>query len=169
MKVNPLRPSSNVDLPDVVLHMTGRWGKKTDGVLPGIVAINSAQRLASILWLRQLHAAPVFGSDWPVVCFTHTTRRALAGLTHQFDGVGIAFHAQAVFDAGGGPVLYVRGDEYDAVHDNDLLSEAFRSRVVRWWPGASEDDPWANVLLPRSVSGVSEWTHEREWRIPSAR
>jgi len=166
MRVNPLRPSSNVDLPDVVLHMTGRWGPKAAGVLPTVAAAESAWRMASILWSRQLLAQPVFGSDWPVVCFTHTTRRALAGLTSRFDGLGIAFHAQSVFNAGGAPVLYVRGDEHEALHANTSLSEAFRSRIVRWWPGATEDDPWANLMLPHSVSGPSEWTHEREWRIP---
>lgn len=166
MRVHPLRLNSSADLPDVVLHMTGRRGQKTADVLPIIDALNSAQRLASILWLRQLHAVPVFGSNWPVVCFTHATRRALAGMAGRFDGVGIAFHAQSVFNAGGGPVLYVRGDEYDDVHDNPALSKVFRSRIVRWWPGATEGDPAANFMLSTSLSGVSEWTHEREWRIP---
>jgi hypothetical protein len=166
MRVNPLRRSPSLDVPDVVLHMTGRSGRKTTGVRPEIVAFSSSERLASIIWERQLRAATVHGCDWPVVCFTHTTRRALAAMTSQFDGVGIAFHVQSVFAAGGGPVLYVRGDEYDAVQGNPSLSEAFRSRIVRWWPGASEEDAWKDILLPHSLAGPSEWTHEREWRIP---
>jgi hypothetical protein len=56
-----------------------------------------------------------------------------------------------VFKAGGAPVWYVRGDEWDLARTGRPAAEL--SRMVRLWPGGDR-------LMPRS-----EWSHEREWRV----
>lgn len=166
MRPYPLAQSLNPDLPDVLLHMTGRHGERHSSLLSAIAEMSPASRLGSILDMRTLWASNTFDTWCPVVCFTQTTRRAMASLNgRRFDGVGIAFHVQPVFDEGGGPALYVRGDEYDELHGSPTLSVQARSRMVRYWPGArpaQDTDP----PLPRSLSGISEWLHEREWRLP---
>jgi len=73
---------------------------------------------------------------------------------------GIAFQKDTVFKAGGGPALYVRGDEWP---DVDHLPPRIRARAARYWPGAEagvgEDE------LPWYLERPSEWVHEREWRL----
>lgn len=103
-----------------------------------------------------------------MVSMTEATRAGLAHLVRQrYAPVGIAFHKQAVFTAGGGPVFYVRGDEFDAFQTSNL-SGAMKSRAVRYWPGArpTRAEPFV-TLLTSATESLSEWRHEREWRIPS--
>ncbi|MDN5795457.1 MAG: hypothetical protein L0H79_06855 [Intrasporangium sp.] len=167
VQIKPLRQSQSPDLPDVLLHMTGRNGRRAPGALPFVQEYDSVTRLANILWWRQVFAAPAFGSDWPVICFTQTTRRALAHLTTQahprYDGIGLAFRVQAVFDAGGGPALYVRGNEFDHWQGSSL-PEPMKARAVRYWPGSTQESTDDFFSLANPVQ--SQWLHEREWRIP---
>ena len=115
MPQNPLASNQSPDLPDVLLHMTGRAGRRVDSLNPAVLAMTPDDRLASILMTRQLHFTPPFDGDWPVVCWSQSTRTALSALTgYRYAAPGIALHKQAVWDKGGGPALYVRGDEYEA-------------------------------------------------------
>lgn len=146
--------------------MTGRVGRRSTDLAPAAVALTPVQRLASILWSLQIAPTPPFGSDWPVVCFTQTTRRALSHLTRgpprRYDGTGLAFHVQPVFDAGGGPALYLRGDEIDDWQYSSPPAP-MKARAVRYWPGSVPTT--ANEVL--GLTHVeSQWLHEREWRIP---
>jgi len=167
VQIKPLRHSQSPDLPDVLLHMTGRHGTRAPGPPSIVTERDSIWRLANILWWQRVWAAPAFGSDWPVICFTQTTRRALAHLTTQarprYDGIGLAFRSQAVFDAGGGPALYVRGDEfYD--WQSSSLPEPMKARAVRFWPGSTEES--TDDFFSLTNGAPSQWLHEREWRIP---
>lgn len=58
---------------------------------------------------------------------------------------GLIFTRQSVYDAGGGPVWYVRPDEYHLVRSVSM-------RVKSW--------------LVRLEPGSSDWLEEREWRVP---
>ncbi len=82
---------------------------------------------------------------------------------------GIGFSKQVIFEQGGGPVLYVRGDEWDVTTEH--VPDPVRARLVRFWPGATWEagDPLlidGSQLLPDSLANPSEWLHEREWRVP---
>ncbi|MBE7702182.1 hypothetical protein H9623_17975 [Oerskovia sp. Sa1BUA8] len=166
MKVNRLLQRVSPDVPDVLLHMTGR-DLRAPRPSADINALSSTSRLASILFRRTILAEVTHGSSWPVACLTQTTRRALASLVPgRYDGLGIGFHLQSVFDDGGGPALYVRGDEFDAMRNVDKLSEAFRSRMVRYWPGAVGETLSDQILMPHAIARPSQWLQEREWRIP---
>lgn len=165
MFVNSLSTKQSPDLPDVLIHMTGRQGRLGTGVRDDIAALDPTRRLASILFNQLVAPTTPFGCDWPVVCLTQTTRTALAHLTlnGRYNGTGIAFHTQAVFDVGGGPAFYVRGDEFNEWRAASL-PESLKARAVRFWPGSSNSTP--NDLLSSFLHGPSQWLHEREWRIP---
>ncbi|MGH8241685.1 MAG: hypothetical protein ACREXP_32335, partial [Steroidobacteraceae bacterium] len=72
---------------------------------------------------------------------------------------GVAFSKDFIFREGGGPALYIRGDEWGAV---GRLPAELRARSVRLWPGATSD---GDAELPWYLARPSEWLHEREWRI----
>jgi hypothetical protein len=171
MRVKPLRSSVSPDVPDFLIHMTGRFGPKAGSLPNGVGDMPPVDRLAGILTNRALFAGLQFGASWPSVCFTQTTPSALAELCTvvdtkpmRYDGCGIAFHVQSVFNAGGGPALYVRGDEWDTLRGAADLSWRLKARAVRYWPGA---EPEPGEELPMPVWNESQWLHEREWRLPA--
>jgi len=98
----------------------------------------------------------------PVTCLTESTKAAVVSLVAEgrYTPCGIGFSKQFVFNARGGPALYVRGDEWPLVAN---VEQPIRARIVRFWPGA---DPDEGEVLTSNLSGPSEWLHEREWRVP---
>jgi len=165
MPLRALRQNQSLDVPDVVFHMTGRNGKRRPEVPEPYQHLSPPARLANILFHHGLGYHPPFGGDWSVACFSQITRPALAGLVgERYDGTGIAFHKQAVFDAGGGPVLYVRGDEFAAWRAS--VTPAMAARMVRYWPGVDVETP-GEFFQPLEVVKESQWMMEREWRIVS--
>jgi hypothetical protein len=82
--------------------------------------------------------------------------------TGRYTSCGLAFSKQYLFGLGGGPVLQIRGDEWEHVA---RLPPQLQARAVRLWPGAS--DTASAAPLPWYLSGRSEWSFEREWRVPS--
>lgn len=161
----PLRLRQSPDVPDVLLHMTWRYGKRPGALPPGVEAQTPAQRVGSILHMGGIFYGSTFDSASRVVCFAQTTRRALSALTaNRFFPAGIAFRKQAVWDAGGGPVHYIRGDHWDEWR-NAQLPDGIKALGVRLWP-ENLDAPDPTTFFRDGVRGPSEWMHEREWRIP---
>jgi hypothetical protein len=114
---------------------------------------------------------PTFGTGLrPIVAFTESSQPSVLRLIaeNRYLPYGIGFSKQFIFDQGGGPVLYVRGDEWEPAERN--MPDPLRARLVRFWPGAEweEGDPlFAGMQqLPDHLRNPSEWLHEREWRVP---
>ncbi|MBB2921311.1 hypothetical protein [Cellulomonas cellasea] len=162
MAQQPLRRHQSPDLPDVLLHMTGRSGRRADDLPGEITALFPTQRLASLLTRQRLYYGPVFDGAARAACFTQTTRRALGALcsSGRYVPVGVAFDKQHVWNAKGGPVHYVRGDDWGFWRDT--ASERMQALCVRLWP---EVAPPHDYTKPGTLNS-SEWMHEREWRIP---
>jgi hypothetical protein len=162
MKVRPLRTYNLPDIADRVIHFTGRAGKRLN-VDSAIEALPDEQRLLQILIDQKARGFETFGADGPVACLTESTRVSILSLLgeNRYTPCGVEFTKQFVFDRGGGPALYIRGDEWPAAQ---ALPQPLRSRIVRFWPGAEPDyqgeEIWPSLLAP------SEWLHEREWRVP---
>lgn len=91
----------------------------------------------------------------PAVCFTECMWDALNRLTVNYSPYGIVFNKRLVFDKGGGPALYVRGDHLSAL-------DAAIPEVL--YPFISPFDPEA-VIRPGTRL---DWLYEREWRLPSS-
>lgn len=160
----PLRVLNQADLTNEVVHFTKRSGPENDEVGAAIQGLSPRERLRNILHHRQLHAHRVFYAvpGDPVVCFTEATRAGIARLVldGRYQPWGIGFSKDFVFQRGGGPAFYVRGDEW-AAFCGLVASLRLRAFATRYWPG--EDNPAA----PPDLHTISEYAHEREWRLPA--
>jgi len=105
------------------------------------------QRLDNILWEQRLCGSVVFGATQPTICLSESPLDHFRWLlaARQFHRGGLLLSRQWVYDVGGGPVWYTRGDQYAAL--------AYHQRS------------WA-VRLDTTSAAKSDWLHEREWRIP---
>jgi hypothetical protein len=167
----PLRTYNLPDVGDHLIHFTGRTGARL-AVPDDIRNLDVAGRLAQILHQGRIRAIPTFGTGGrSVVAFTESSQASVLRLIAEgrYTPWGVGFTKQFVFNQRGGPVLYVRGDEWEAA--NAALPDPLRARCVRFWPGAvwEEGDPVGfddAPYLPDAIANPSEWLHEREWRAP---
>lgn len=170
MTIKPLRRLNQDDLSNNVVHFTGRLGRENTDVPREILRLSGRERLISILVSREIWAFDVFGS-WgdPVVCFTEATLAGMRELVGagRYDAWGLEFSKDYVFRHGGGPVLYVRGDQWDGFCQSDLPPET-KALGTKYWPGVVwSGEGWRPMSTTLNTS--SEWAHEREWRIPVTR
>jgi len=95
-------------------------------------------------------------------CFTECTRFGLDYLLRErrYSPFGVAFSKDVIFQAGGGPALYIREDEWNV----ENLPPRLKARVVALWPGA---DPDHGEVLSDRLRRESNWLLEREWRVPT--
>lgn len=158
----PLRSFNLPDVGDHLIHFTGRAGARVDEVPPELIGQRPDERLVSLLRDGRVRSYPPFGATEPVSCFTESVAssvRALIG-SGRYTPHAVGFHKQVVFDRGGGPVWYLRGDRWRDVHD--VLSSQDRSMTVRYWPGVANEE---KRPLTQHLNNESEWIHEREWRV----
>ncbi|MFG3208084.1 hypothetical protein [Streptomyces sp. NPDC048192] len=142
--------STHPDLPDTLVHFTGRPRGQNDAP-PDFAHGTAEERMVSILHSGVLRGAPDFWADAPVLCFSEATEAARrAMLRHGVGGRGpyapwgVVLDRQRLIQAGARPVLYLSREEMDQTHD---LPRRIRNRRVRYDPG------------------LSDWLHEREWRL----
>ena len=104
----------------------------------------------------------MFGTGVRAVCFTENSQSALNWLisTGRHVPWGVAFSKDLVFKQGGGPAIEVRGDDWPTT---EFWPAELRARVKRLWPGA-QAAPGATI--PWYLEKQSEWSFEREWRLP---
>ncbi|WP_432830529.1 hypothetical protein [Dactylosporangium sp. CA-092794] len=144
-----LRPVEHPDMSGLLTHFCHRSSSQT-GIPQHVAAMSAQERLASILWSGQLWAFTTHSGGDPAVCLTEATLNGLGFLItrRQYQPWGLVFDRQKVYEAGGGPVWYVRGDEYYELRQT--CSTRAQARMVRL------------------DTGSSDWLEEREWRIPIA-
>ncbi len=161
MRLNTLRLYNHPDISDHVVHFTGRAGSPNPDLPDDIARLKDWERLGQLLVDQRILAFPPCGLSDPVVSFTECTRAGIQQLTAEgrYSPCGVAFSKSFVFQGGGGPALYIRGDEWEYVQS---LPIELRSRAARLWPGAVSD---SGLSLPWYVERPSEWLHEREWRV----
>lgn len=149
------------DLPDVLLHLTSREGAWDRDDPSGL---RPDERLARILTYQHVLYGDPYEAGWPSVSFMQSTRTALCDRIPKYPSTtGIAFDKQTIWNAGGGPVYYVRGDRWTAWKKSGL-PEPMKGMASRYWPGWSGDKGGS---FTDENKGPSEWLHEREWRIPA--
>src|SRR5438045_3933931 len=70
------------------------------------------ERLRSILAERTIYASPMpfLPTQCEAVCFTECIWDGLNFLADNYSSYGLVFSKRLIFDAGGGPTLYLRGD-----------------------------------------------------------
>ncbi|MEV7641356.1 hypothetical protein AB0O32_15570 [Streptomyces rubiginosohelvolus] len=142
--------SMHPDLPDTLVHFTGRPRGQRD-VPPDFARGTAEERMVSILHSGVLRGAPDFWAEAPVVCFsevTETARRVMlrdgVGGRGPYEPWGVVLDRAQLISAGARPVLYLSKGEMD---QTKTLPPRLRNRRVRYDPGSSD------------------WLHEREWRL----
>jgi hypothetical protein len=142
--------STHPDLPDTLVHFTGRPRGKNDPP-PHFARGTAQERIVSILHSGVLRGAPDFWANAPVLCFSEATEAARRAMLR--DGVGgrgpyapwgVVLDRQKLIQAGARPVLYLSNEEMQQTRH---LPTPLRNRRVRYDPGRSD------------------WLHEREWRL----
>jgi hypothetical protein len=114
------------------------------------------EKLVSILTSRTVYASPMpwTPGDPIAVCFTECVWDALVRHADRYSRYGVVFQKRLIFDRGGAPALYLRGD-YLKDHGADIPAD-LRPLVVPF-------DPDAVLSKVRQ-----DWLHEREWRLPAS-
>jgi hypothetical protein len=145
-KLIPAGPAQS----DFLIHFCGRppARKPTPDVPDPILKLTPSQRLSQILGTGQLQGFPPFGAEGsPAVCFSESPPDHLVHLLQQgWTPWGLVFRRDWVFGRGGGPAWYMRTGDFGRLRE-----------VAK---------PWAVRLETDSSVGFSDWTHEREWRVP---
>lgn len=146
----------------MVIHFTGRTG--VDRAHPKVAHNTDEGRLLEIVRYQEILGFEQPGTSAASVCFTEATSEGCAWMigSGRYTSCGVGFSKQYLFRLGGGPALQIRGDEWQHVA---RMPPELRARSVRLWPGArsSQADPRP---LPWWLEGRSEWSYEREWRLP---
>lgn len=151
------------DYSPLVVHFTKEADRKMvrddliDESHPLFAHKNSAaiERLKSILEFKTIYASPMpfLPNNRSAVCFSECIWDALVDLARVYSPYGIVFSKRLVFEKGGGPALYIRGDTLKLVQQN-IPSDLE--------PLVAPFDPMG-VMKP----GVKlDFLHEREWRLP---
>lgn len=119
--------------------------------------ISAKERLLSILTNKIIYASPMpfLPNNSEAVCFTECIWDALISLADRYSPYGIVFSKQLVFEKGGGPALYIRGDSLSTIQSN--MPSCIEPLVVPFDPDG---------ILAHGVH--LNWVHEREWRLPTA-
>jgi hypothetical protein len=160
--VRKLRQFDFDDYHPLLLHMTARGSSKTECDDPAIAAASPLERLAGILGGCRLRAFPMFGTGFRAACFTENSRLALNWLIAEKRHApwGVAFSKDLVFQQGGGPAIEIRGDDWPFT---EHFPPELVARSKRLWPGAQ---PEGGAVLPWYLDKESQWSFEREWRLP---
>ena len=166
MVLRPLRIAQSPDLLDVLLHMTGRQGRRGPGVRAEVVKPAPVQRLANTLWrstvvTRLRSTAP---SRW---CASARGRGQCPGSHAGPVSAGRVGVPQAACVRGPGPALYVRGDEYDARRESGL-APSYLVRAVRYWLGRQAPFTIDEALRPQSEMTRSSGCSSASGAFPDA-
>jgi hypothetical protein len=118
---------------------------------------SARDRLRNVLQKRTIHASfmPFLPTNCRSVCFTECIWDGLNRLADVYSPYGVVFSKRLIFDRGGGPALYLRGDALLAF--GKRIPEELHAFIAPFDPQAT--------LQP----GVSlDYLQEREWRLPGS-
>lgn len=117
---------------------------------------SARDRLMSILLNRTIYASPMpfLPSQCQAVCFTECIWEGLTRLANSYSSYGVVFSKRLVFEAGGGPAIYLRGDLLHTY--GQQIPQEIHSFIAPF-------DPEARLNPGTRL----DWLHEREWRLPT--
>jgi len=114
-------------------------------------------RLLSILRTKTIYPSPVpwLPNNPKAVSFTECIWDALISLSEMYSPYGVVFSKRLIFEKGGGPALYVRGDQLKRLIDASAIPPDLEAFIEPFDPGE---------VLRHGVK--IDYLHEREWRLP---
>jgi hypothetical protein len=153
------------DYSPLIVHLTRSSDRKMvkddaigdDHPLHPFKNLSSRERLLKILETKTIYASPMpFLPDSPeAVCFTECIWRALLGHATRYSPYGLVFSKKLLFEQGGGPALYIRGDIIKEIWD--AIPPQIEAMIAPF-------DPEGKIVPGNKL----DWLHEREWRLPSS-
>lgn len=90
------------------------------------------------------------------VCLSECIWDALVQLSEAYSPYGLVFSKRLIFEKGGGPALYVRGDKLKRLIDDTAVPASVE-------PFIQPFDPTAVIRHGVPI----DFLHEREWRLPT--
>jgi hypothetical protein len=164
------------DFSELVVHFTTDrepYAAKKHADKPEIKRIvgTAFEKLVSILRSRSIWATPQNWTNRPAVCFTECPWGSLVHHAGEYSPFGVGFHKQVLFQAGGGPAIYLRPD----LREKQMAEFASKST-----PPVNGLHPelyaFVTPFMPRYASTKLkstftkgkpvDYSHEREWRVP---
>ena len=155
----------SVDYSPFLVHFTRDTGPSGERPIAGAdfvtkehqlfqhLGTSALEKLISILTENELKTSPQI--DLPsrpeAACFTESVWGSFTRITDAFSSFGIGFNKRFVFDRGGGPALYTRGDIFSD------LSTSFPASLEPFVKPFDPDGSW--------IGKHSNFLFEREWRI----
>lgn len=131
---------------DYLIHFTKRGNRPNAEWVPAeIRAMSAEERLRAIVTEGVMKPFRPYGAHIPCVCFTETTIEHLRFLLKErgYTPWGIVMTRGQVLAKGGGTVAYI---------NNQVTLAQFDRAGLRHWAVRT--------------GGDTDWTYEREWRIP---
>lgn len=145
--ISTLRDDLSPSQSDDLIHFTGRNGaRRPDWVDADILGMTAKERLGAIVRDGRMRTfAPYGGATMRCACFSEANPEHLSYLLgkRRYLPFGIVVTRSQVLEKGGGTVAYIQ---------DELTREEFTRAKLGHWVVRTEYD--------------SDWTHEREWRIP---
>ena len=155
----------SIDYSPFLVHFTRDTGSSSERPIEGAdfvteehqlfqhLGTTALEKLLAILSENELKTSPQI--DLPnrpeAACFTESVWGSFTRITSAFSSFGIGFNKRFVFDRGGGPALYTRGDIFSD------LSNSFPSSLEPFVKPSDPDGSW--------IGKHSNYLFEREWRI----
>jgi hypothetical protein len=158
------------DFSEYVVHFTksappfGLARRDTPRVhgLAEIAPLSAYDRLVAMLEQETIKATNMPWTDKPCVCFTECVWGSLLDHAERYSTFGIGFHKKTLFEAGGGPAIYMRQDLFRAAAARGIPDEV--------WPFITPFVPEYSTEAHRREHWDGrtpcDYTHEREWRVP---
>lgn len=150
------------DFSDYVAHFT-------KNALPcsgqqGNIPTTALDRLISILMQHKIKASVMPWTNKDAACFTECPFYSMFDHKVEYSAYGIGFKKETVFNAGGGPAIYMRQNLHDIQINNFTMNA---NNIVKGF----HKDVYAFVTpFKPSYGGHTppcDYTREREWRTPS--
>lgn len=118
---------------------------------------SAKERLLNILISRTIYASPMpfLPNNAEAVCFTECIWDALISLADVYSPYGVVFSKRLIFEKGGGPALYIRGDSLNTIQSS--IAPCLEPLIAPFDPDG---------ILKHGVH--LNWVHEREWRLPTS-
>lgn len=159
------------DFSNYVVHFTKKGRplglsvpkKKTVAGLKDIAKMSAYERLLALLEGGAIRATNMPHTHMPCVCFTECVWGSLLDHAKRYSCYGVGFHKELLFKVGGGPVFYMRQDLFAEQKEHGAFADAVWPFVT---PFAPEYAPAAH-LAKYNKGKALDYSHEREWRVPS--
>lgn len=153
--------SNRPDFSQFLVHFTSDrqpCSSKTTINVDKFAEMNAYDKLLSILEKKKICASLMPWTGSQAVCFTECPWSSLIEHTTNYSPYGIGFKKAFVFSKHGGPVYYIRADEYKKQENWHEHIKPFLT-------------PFSPAYAPKQVkecldNKLCDYTHEREWRVP---